>query len=134
MKGKHPKRRKDKYNPYNIFEMDHKYYITFVDGTGEARELEIPQHIFEVFNESELRDISQLHKWDKYEEHSELTEISLNKRAFLPPESVEEKVIRRILTEKMYEAIQTLPDVQRRRLVRYFFDNLTYEQIAGEEH
>ena len=32
MKGNHPKRRKDKYNPYNIFELDGKYYIEFSDG------------------------------------------------------------------------------------------------------
>ncbi len=32
MKGNHPKRRKDKYNPYNIFEMNGKYYIEFIDG------------------------------------------------------------------------------------------------------
>ena len=32
MKGNHPKRRKDKYNPYSIFESDGKYYIEFADG------------------------------------------------------------------------------------------------------
>ena len=32
MKGNHPKRRKDKYNPYIIFEMNGKYYIEFKDG------------------------------------------------------------------------------------------------------
>ena len=29
MKGNHPKRRKDKYNPYKIYELNEHYYIEF---------------------------------------------------------------------------------------------------------
>ncbi|MEH2953521.1 DUF1524 domain-containing protein [Candidatus Merdisoma sp. JLR.KK011] len=32
MEGHHPKRRKDKYNPYTIYEKDGHYYILFKDG------------------------------------------------------------------------------------------------------
>ena len=32
MEGKHPKRRKDKYNPYSICERNGSYYIEFLDG------------------------------------------------------------------------------------------------------
>ena len=32
MEGRHPKRRKDKYNPYQIYEKDGKHYILFKDG------------------------------------------------------------------------------------------------------
>ena len=38
MKGNHPKRRKDKYNPYSIFESDGKYYIEFADGQSRWTE------------------------------------------------------------------------------------------------
>ena len=31
MKGNHPKRRKDKYNPYKIYELNVHYYIEFKD-------------------------------------------------------------------------------------------------------
>ncbi len=34
MEGNRPKRRKDKYNPYTIFEKDGQYYISFKDGQG----------------------------------------------------------------------------------------------------
>ena len=29
MEGRQPKRRKDKYNPYEIYEKDGKYYVSF---------------------------------------------------------------------------------------------------------
>jgi|GEM_PF-6509549 len=32
MTGNHPKRRKGKFNPYNIYELNGKYYISFKDG------------------------------------------------------------------------------------------------------
>ena len=32
MEGNHPKRRKDKYNPYTIYEKDGRFYVSFKDG------------------------------------------------------------------------------------------------------
>lgn len=54
-------------------------------------------------------------------------------RAFIQQESVEEIVLKNILTEKLHRAIRTLPPVQRRRLVLYFYEGMTYEQIAEKE-
>ncbi len=83
MEGKHPKRRRDKYNPYYICELEGRYYISFQDGQGVLHEFEINREIYEVFDNSELKDISYLHKWDKYIEHSEVWESTLNERANL---------------------------------------------------
>lgn len=41
MDGNHPKRRKDKYNPYTICEKNGKYYLSFSDGQGVRYEMEI---------------------------------------------------------------------------------------------
>ena len=41
MIGYHPKRRKDKYNPYTICENDGRYYLSFKDGQGVRHEMEI---------------------------------------------------------------------------------------------
>lgn len=133
MKGNHPKRRRDKYNPYHICELEGHYYISFQDGQGMLHEFEINQKLYEVFDDSELKDISYLHKWDKYIEHSEVWESSLNDRAFIQQESVEEIVLKNILTEKLHRAIRTLSPIQRRRLIHYFYDGMTYEQIAEKE-
>lgn len=133
MEGNHPKRRRDKYNPYYICELEGHYYISFRDGQGVLHEFEIDRTLYEVFDDSELKDISYLHKWDKYIEHSEVWESTLNDRAFMQPESVEEIVLKNILTEKLHRAIWTLPLIQRRRLILYFYEGLTYEKIAERE-
>ncbi len=41
MEGNRPKRRKDKYNPYTIYEKDGHYYILFEDGQAVQHKLEI---------------------------------------------------------------------------------------------
>lgn len=40
MEGRQPKRRKDKYNPYEIYEKDGKYYVSFRNGEKEYKDLE----------------------------------------------------------------------------------------------
>ena len=48
-------------------------------------------------------------------------------------ESVEEAVMKKLQYEALHRAIQELPLVQRRRLVLYYFQGLTYSQIAELE-
>lgn len=47
MEGKHPKRRRDKYNPYYICELEGHYYISFQDGQGVLHEFEINRTLYE---------------------------------------------------------------------------------------
>lgn len=49
------------------------------------------------------------------------------------PESVEEVVLKKIQYEALYRAIRELPEVQQRRLMLYYFQGLTYAQIAEME-
>ena len=55
MTGNHPKRRKDKYNPYEIYEKDGKYYVSFRNGEKEYKNLEIGKNKYEAFNTFELQ-------------------------------------------------------------------------------
>ncbi len=66
-----------------VYELEGHYYISFQDGQGVLHELEINQKLYEVFDDFELKDISYLHKCDKYIEHSEVWESTLNDRAFI---------------------------------------------------
>lgn len=91
MDEKRPKRRKDKYNPYTLTEKKDKHFLSFRDGQGVLRELQITKELFEVLNRFELDDLSILNEWDRHIENSELTEASLYDRAAMLPESVEEK-------------------------------------------
>ena len=97
------------------------------------RELQITKELFEVLNRFELDDLSVLNEWDRHIEHFEQTEQSLNRRAFSKEESVEETVLRSIEYERLHRAITQLPETQRRRLILYYFEGLTYEQIARME-
>lgn len=133
MDEKRPKRRKDKYNPYTLTEKEDKHFLSFQDGQGVLRELQITKELYEVLNRFELDDLSILNEWDRHYEHSELTEISLYNRAVLSSESVEEAVFRNLRNEALYKAMEQLPETQRRRLVLYYFAGLTYAQIADKE-
>lgn len=133
MDDKRPKRRKDKYNPYTLTIKEDKHFLSFRDGQGVLRELQITKELFEVLNRFELDDLSILNEWDRHIEHFEQTEQSLNRRAFFKAESVEETVLRNLQYEQLHRAIFELPETQRRRLILYYFRGLTYEQIAKME-
>ena len=107
--------------------------ISFTDGQGQTQKVEISESLYEAFDEFELEDISHLNKVSRYQEQSELTEVSLHSRAVEVPEPLEEQVYRKLLCEKLHKAIGKLPEVQRRRLMLYYFGGYTYQQIAEME-
>ncbi len=133
MDKKHPNRKKDKYNPYTLTIAEGRYYLSFKDGRGKLRHLEINEVLYQAFDRFELEDISHLNKVSRHIEHSELTEATLNDRAFHKAEQLEDTVARNMEYEKLHRAIAKLPEIQRRRLTLYFFGELSYEQIAKLE-
>lgn len=130
------KRRKDKYNPYTIMnlEKEKKYLVTFKDELDNEHFIEVTKKVYNAFNEFELVDLSQMNKFDRHIEHSELNEITLNKRTFNKEKSIEEIVISKIERHELYIAISQLPDKQKDRIHKYFFENLTLREIARLEN
>ena len=49
------------------------------------------------------------------------------------PESLEDMVIRQMEIETLQKAMQTLSEIQRERLHLFFFEGLTYRQIAEKK-
>ena len=134
MDGNHPKRRKDKYNPYTIGTTeDGRHWLTFSDGQGNRHHLEITAAVFALFDSFELDDLSYLNEVDRHYEQSELTEASLYDRAVHRPATVEESALQSMEYAQLHRAISELPETQKRRLTLYYFQGLTYEQIAGME-
>ncbi|MFR4695475.1 MAG: RNA polymerase sigma factor [Blautia producta] len=133
MNEKHPNRKKDKHNPYTLMIVEGRYYLSFKDGRGIMQNIEIDKVLYDLFNRFELEDISYLNRVSRHIEHSELTERSLNDRTFYKEESLEETVSRSMEYEQLHKAISKLPETQKRRLLLYFFGELTYEQIAEFE-
>lgn len=137
-KDHRPAHRKDKDNPYEIFSVGIEtdtphFYVSFKDGQGVQICMEIEKAIFDLLDRFELDDLSFLNEWDRHIEHSELTEAELYARAIVDVESVEIAACKSICNEQLRRAIADLPEVQRRRLVMYYFDSLTYEEIAEKE-
>ena len=134
MDGNHPKRRKDKYNPYTIGTTeDGRHWLTFSDGQGNRHRFEISAAVFALFDSFELDDLSYLNEMDRHYEQSELTEASLYDRAVHRPATVEESALQSMEYAQLHRAISELPEIQKRRLILYYFQGLTYEQIAGME-
>ena len=51
MDGNHPKRRKDKYDPYTISTTeDGRHWLTFSDGQGNRHHFEISAAVFTLFD------------------------------------------------------------------------------------
>ena len=133
-----PKRRKDKDNPYRLFTVgaassEPHYFIEFKDGSGAEHCLEIEKPLFDMLDSFELEDLSYLNEVDNHYEHSELTEESLYERAFAISPPIEAIVSHKMEHEELHSAIQSLPEIQRRRLILYYFGEMTYEQIAEIE-
>ncbi len=133
MLEKHPNRKKDKYNPYTLTITEGHYYLSFKDGHGKQQNIEIDEMLYQTFDRFELEDISQLNRVSRRIEHSELTDETLNDRAFYKAEQIKDIVSEDIEYEQLHRAVSKLPEVERRRLKLYFFGELTYEQIAKLE-
>lgn len=130
-----PKRRKSKDNPYvlNYNEKEHSYIVSFKDNKNNVHKVEVSEKVFGAFDKFELEDISQMHEYERHIEHNEVFEYTLNNRAVDKPVGIEEQVENKFIAEELLLAINKLPEVQKRRLKKYFFENMTMIEIAKQE-
>lgn len=127
----------DNANPYTlrteVAEGMTRYFISFMDGQAILRETEVSRPVYLEF----LRFVKaerNLRRWDeRHTEQSDLTDESLYDRALYKPKSVEDAAFDSLRNEKLRQAIQELPELQRRRFVLHHEFGLTYEQIAEME-
>lgn len=131
-----PKRNKSKDNPYTLgFDEDKNIYtVEFVDNKKAIHKVEITEKVYKTFDKFELEDISQIHKFRKHIEHSEVYEETLEHRMIEKPITIEDEVEEKILIEDVRNVINSLPDIQKRRLKKYYFEDKTLEEIAAEEN
>lgn len=97
--AKMPIRNKSKDNPYVLgFDEDKKTYtVEFVDNKKVIHKIAISVEVYNAFDSFELEDISQIHKFRKYIEHSEVYEKILNTRMVNKPVSIEDEVENKIV-------------------------------------
>lgn len=133
--AKMPIRNKSNDNPYTLgFDEDkNTYTVEFIDNQKVLHKVEISEKVYEAFDKFELEDISQIHKFRKHIEHSEIYEETLEHRMLNKPITIEDEVEEKILIEDIKSIIDSLPDIQKRRLKKYYFEDKTFEEIAREE-
>ena len=131
-----PKRRKYKDNPYNL-SSDKKnglYHVSFIDSRGNLQYIEINKAIFDELNKFELKDVSQMNEYDNHIEHLELSDEELyHRRKIDTNDYYNENILNKILIKDLLSEIRKLPILQKNRLIKYYFYNMSYEQIAKEE-
>lgn len=133
-----PKRRKDKDNPYSLDFKENNYVVSFKTVKNEYKEVKVSEEVFKAFDKFELEDISQLHKVDKHIDmrvidNTEYMDIILFNNAVNDEISIEEQIENKILQEELKKAILELSEVQKRRVIKYYFENKTLQKIAEEE-
>ena len=128
-----PKRRKYKDNPYVLLNDNNNFYIIFKDKKGIMNKVEVSINIYNAFNSFELEDLSELNEYDNHIEHLDLDEDSIYLRTFNKAEGLDDYIIRKTSYEELMNAINKLPDIQKRRIKKYYFDEMTQQQIADEE-
>jgi RNA polymerase sigma-70 factor (ECF subfamily) len=133
MEEKRPVRRKDKDNPYSIFTDDGKYFVTFKDSTGITVTTEISEEVYTLFDRFELEDLARMNEMERHGTLFELNELEIFHNADSDCFPVDVTVSENIEYHALRKAIAELPEVQRRRIIMYFFDGLSYEEIAALE-
>ena len=105
-----PVRNKSNDNPYTLGYDKEKnvYTVEFSDSKNIIHKVEITDKIYGAFDKFELEDVSQIHKYSKYIEHSEEYEETLNKRALDKQLSVEEIVDQKLEVKDLKDAIDKL--------------------------
>jgi RNA polymerase sigma-70 factor (ECF subfamily) len=127
----------DNTNPYTlrteVVEGITHYYVSFTDGQANHRETEVSRPVYLEFCRF-VRQERNLRRWDeRHTEYSELTEETLMSRALCPPKGIEETFFDGQRDERLRQAVEELPELQRRRFTLHHEFGLTYEQIAQME-
>ena len=106
----------------------------YTDAIGQTEYTYVTKEVYEALTETfrkeahaqEMRDLRHVTK-EGY------TEGETEDLAFDSGESLEDMVIRQMELETLQKAMQSLTEVQRERLHLYFFEGLTYRQIAEKK-
>lgn len=106
----------------------------YKDAIGETEYTYVTKEVYEALTETfrkeahaqEMRDLRHITK-EGY------TEGATEDLAFESGESLEDMVIRQMELETLQKAMQSLTEAQRERLHLYFFEGLTYRQIAEKK-
>ncbi|MBR3162121.1 MAG: hypothetical protein IKF19_05265 [Bacilli bacterium] len=127
---KRPSRRKFKDNPYRLESIERKeiYIINFTDNKGIKHSIQVDKKIFDLFDESEKYENAKFFEYYKYYNHKNININNIRNKS-----SVEDHVLNKISIDELRKSLNFLPEIQKSRIIKYFFENKTYEEIGNEE-
>lgn len=131
---KKPKRVKKKDNPYTIKKEENNFIICFKDTLGKLQEVNVTEEIYVEFDKFELDDKKEMNEFDRHIEHFKTYEELLEQRAKYKTISMEDDYIQKSSFKELKKAINKLPEPQRRRIKKYYFEDKNEYQIAEEEN
>ena len=127
---KRPIRRKFKDNPYKLESVEAKeiYIINFMDIKGEVHSVQVDKKVFDVFDEAERYENARIYEYTTKRIKSEIKIENIK-----DPFSIEDDLVNRLTIKELRELINELPENQKRRIIKYYFEDKTQEAIAKEE-
>lgn len=125
-----PKRRKSKDNPYTLISNNNRYFVIFSDVNNKKNIVEVSEQVFYTFDKFELEDKKELNEYDRHIEHSEIYDETLLKRTSLLDSSIEDKIVEKYTYNGLINAINSLPTAIKRRMILFYFDELSTSEIA----
>ena len=109
------------------------FIVSFKEEDGTHREVRVSEEIY-LDLENAQRHERNFARWGRRRlERLDLKDEELYERALHKPKSVEDTVLDNLRDEHLAQAIDELPEIQRRRFVLYHEFGLTYDQIAEIE-
>lgn len=112
----------DKKNNINILEIKATKEIT-----------EIDQVTLDWLKSCKTKTTKQKNEEKRHWEQSEVYEITMVIRALVKPLGVDEEVEKKMLEEEVRKSLLLLPEIQRRRIIKYFYEDKKQHEIAKEE-
>lgn len=110
------------------------YYIVYENHEVSIKK-EVTKEEYRMYQSFRSIEIREQHIYDRYMEHYEQTEEMLyHKRTQKNHDDIVELLYKEDMVKALYKAIASLPEVQRRRLILHYLDELSLAQIAQKEH
>ncbi len=106
----------------------------YKDAIGETEYTYVTEEVYEALTETFRKEVHAQQMRDlRHITREGYTEGETEDLIFESGESLEDMVIRQMELEILQKAMQSLTEVQRERLHLYFFEGLTYRQIAEKK-
>jgi RNA polymerase sigma-70 factor (ECF subfamily) len=112
----------------------HKVFYQLQGWAGEHHELEVSENLFFEFRQMERKN-RNLQQWNqRHREFNEVWDETLYRRALRVPKSLDEQMLEEERNETLCKAVESLPEIQRRRFLLYYEYEFNFYQIAAMEH